>query len=164
MSKVTIPLPPLPTNASTWTVDLKVYDYQRNMSHNNTTIGRLANGIDGNDPLDIPRTPPFSSPYLYASVTHTDWGTKSGDYATDIRKPVKQAQTDWRFKISTDAAGGTVRLKWQASNLGILSKCQLIDADTSKSYSPGSSNFVTDGINVAMTSSTRNFIWRCKGI
>lgn len=73
-------------------------------------VGVCSAAGDGYDPIrDVPE-PAVSSP-VRVTLTHKDWGDKSGEYARDIRSAVGTGQ-EWDVAVSCSVADADVTLAW----------------------------------------------------
>ena len=105
---------PLPGRASVsadgWSMRLNAS--VRNLRDTYNFIGTSAGASDGYDRTDVPK-PPLSGPFVSLGIEHSDWSSRSGLYAKDIRGP-GMAKT-WPLVVNTDQVNSTVTIGWEGS-------------------------------------------------
>lgn len=123
--------------ASVWSLPFSVV--QNGQTSQGPVVGLSASAKDGYDSLDI-ETPPPAASTAWAAVYHSDWGSDSGYYSTDMR-PVAGAAQSWTVNVATYSAGN-VTLKW--GNLGSATRVyrvQIEDVTSSQTLNVSSGEY-----------------------
>lgn len=149
-----------PSPATTgWNVLLKVFNPATGAQQRSARFGQMPGAAIGYDALDLPSKTPFSTPYLYISFPHTDWGAKAGYYATDFRaiQATRGMTTSYRFYVYANPSGDTVRLSWEGDPQ-ILQRSLLREESTGRIYQ-ASDPALAGGINVTTSGERQLFVW-----
>ena len=124
-------------------------------------FGVLHTAAKGYDQHDLKELTPFSASYLNLSFNQEDWGSYSGDYASDYRRArSKRRRTGgiWDFQVTTSQINEDITLTWNGKK-SILRHSILIDTETGERIRPNRSGAYQFSMN---GESVRKFTWRVR--
>ena len=95
-------------------------------------LGAAQSATVGPDAVYDIAAPPSFGNYVQVRFPHSDWGTQSGDYISDVHPTTQQQQT-WEVKVASTVADAPVTLSWPDLT-GVPSNLRpmLVDEDTGK--------------------------------
>lgn len=141
-----------------WNVLLKVRNEANGWFQASTRLGQMtAIAAPGFNPNDLPSLAPFSTPYLYISFPHPEWGAQAGDYATDFRPFSATEAQSWTFQINANPTGGVVTLSWEADP-AILARSTLTDVANNATINLGDAAYA-GGVPVNISAATQAYVW-----
>jgi Tol biopolymer transport system component len=101
----------VPTPEGGWLASLEVS--ANGMTDQATHFGAGTRATGGYDKgLDMPKPPaPDFAPYVYASLAHNDWESRSGGYAVDVVSTRDRAP-HWTLQVMTNQTDAEVTVRW----------------------------------------------------
>lgn len=141
-----------------WSVLLKARNDSTGLSHASTRLGEMAAvSAAGYNANDLPAPAPSSTPYLYISFPHPEWGANAGAYATDFR-PVSATQAQsWTFQLNANPPGGVATLSWEG-DARILAGSTLTDVANKKTINVSDPAHAA-GVTVNVRSAAQTYVW-----
>ncbi|HID92916.1 MAG TPA: hypothetical protein EYP60_02360 [bacterium (Candidatus Stahlbacteria)] len=102
-----------------------------NMTDSDNYLAVAKDATDGFDYFDVekPPVPDTGIPFVYLFFPHTDWGSESGNYAVDVRAPLRVHKKSWEFIIKADKSQATCELNWQIISIPHQYRVTLLDVD-----------------------------------
>lgn len=145
-----------PLSARAWYIRLDALAPAARLYDQGNALGQVIDAKRGVDSHDLAEFKPFGKPYLTLVFTHSNWASKSGDYATDFHAPSNKADA-WPFVVRTDAPNREIILQWRSDDADRLRRSRLLDTVTGKTIAVKAGKSYRFTMN-AQTS--RTFVWK----
>ncbi len=81
------------------------------LSDGGVYIGESRAASNGFDRFKAQKPPAIGQQYVYAYISHSDWGAHSGDYGVDIRSE-SVAQKQWDISVESNTGNAPITLQW----------------------------------------------------
>ncbi len=111
-------------------------------------FGQLPDSVDSYDPHDLIELDPIGERYLTVVFPHDEWGARSGDYSTDFRALLHDANRhSWSFEVWASPDVQRVTLRWEGPS-EVLRASVVVDELTGRRIQirpGGSTTFSVEG-------------------